>query len=202
MSRSHLRKHLRQLRNQLSSDQQNIAAQKIAKLISQMPWFIQAKKIAVYLANDGELDPKFLVRLAVQMGKEVFVPVLHPCSKGRLIFVRVQPQTPWVKNIYGILEPQLRGYGWLAPNNCITQLLDVIFLPLVGFDATGGRLGMGGGFYDRSLAATASAFKQPRLVGLAHECQKIEHLDLASWDVPLDLVVTPNKVYKFTHSRK
>ena len=72
-----------------------------------------------------------------------------------------------------------------------------MLLPLVGFDDRGGRLGMGGGFYDRSLAylRMRKNWHMPTLLGLAHEYQRVEELAIASWDVPLQATVTDKAWY-------
>ncbi len=75
--------------------------------------------------------------------------------------------------------------------------LDLLLLPLVGFDADGHRLGMGGGFYDRTLAALRPprCGQRPRLVGIAHDCQRLIQIVPRPWDIPLDAVVTECRVY-------
>ena len=77
--------------------------------------------------------------------------------------------------------------------------LDLILLPLVGFDLKGNRLGMGGGYYDRTLSYLRHRrfWIKPRLVGVAHECQKVDSLIARPWDIPLDAVVTETAFYRF-----
>lgn len=194
--RKNLRRRLRNKRRQLTPHQQQQASQHICRHIRQQTWFINASRLAVYMAADGEVNPLMLAKMAHKMGKEVYLPVLHPLYKNHLFFIRFTPTTPLQKNRFGILEPRLKGYGLERHNSCKVQTLDLILMPLVGFDIQGGRLGMGGGFYDRTLAIKPAAFKRPKLIGLAHECQKVEHLPLEAWDIPLAGIVTTAKVYK------
>ena len=76
--------------------------------------------------------------------------------------------------------------------------MDLLFLPLVAFDTHGNRMGMGGGFYDRSLAflQQKNGLKKPVLAGLAHEIQKVEQLLTQNWDIPLDFVITEKQLYR------
>ncbi|MCY1349438.1 5-formyltetrahydrofolate cyclo-ligase [compost metagenome] len=109
-----------------------------------------------------------------------------------MVFQRVRPGEKLVRNRFRILEPR--------PNPARQRkvwALDLLLMPLVGFDEHGGRLGMGGGFYDRSLAYRARRKNghKPTLLGLAHECQKVDRLALASWDVPLRATVTDRRWY-------
>lgn len=195
INRSSLRRHLRQKRRQLTAHQQKLASRQVCQLVRQQPWFIKASSLAVYMAADGEVDPLPIALMAQGMGKKVYLPVLHPLNTNHLLFIRFTPQTPLEKNHFGILEPRLKGYGLKRANSCRVQALDLLLMPLVGFDSQGGRLGMGGGFYDRTLAIRPNEFKRPKLIGLAHECQKVEQLPLEPWDVPLTGIVTPSQVY-------
>lgn len=195
INRSSLRRHLRQKRRQLTAHQQKLASRQVCQLVRQQPWFIKASSLAVYMAADGEVDPLPIALMAQGMGKKVYLPVLHPLNTNHLLFIRFTPQTPLEKNRFGILEPRLKGYGLKRANSCRVQALDLLLMPLVGFDSQGGRLGMGGGFYDRTLAIRPNEFKRPKLIGLAHECQKVEQLPLELWDVPLTGIVTPSQVY-------
>lgn len=189
-----LRYQLRQQRRALNRQEQHKAAQNLLKLISQQSWFLNAKNLAVYLANDGEIDPLPVALLAQKMGKNVYLPVLHPLNKGQLAFFRWQEDTQLSCNRFGILEPASSLYAWRYPDYCLVQALDVILMPLVGFDQQGNRLGMGGGFYDRTLEPPLAAFKRPKLIGLAHECQQVLSLPVRSWDLPMHQVVTPQQI--------
>lgn len=194
--RSSLRQALRAKRRHLSVVEQKQAARQVARKIRQQPWFLRSRRLAAYLANDGEISPQHLIFMAEKMRKQVYLPVLHPLHKGRLWFVRYQATTPMQKNRFGIAEPALKGYGHLGGKRCPPSLLNLVLLPLVGFTAAGERLGMGGGFYDRTFSVGPGGFHYPLLIGLAHECQRVEHLPVAGWDVPLAGILTPLCFYQ------
>ena len=102
-----------------------------------------------------------------------------------------------VANQYGILEPKLDVRNIIN----VTEL-DIIFTPLVAFDEKGNRMGMGGGFYDRTLAKWHHAFATqplatPYPIGLAHNCQKVDNIPTQAWDVPLPEIITPTQHYSF-----
>ncbi|GHC29202.1 5-formyltetrahydrofolate cyclo-ligase [Aidingimonas halophila] len=143
----------------------------------------------MYLPNDGEIDPTPLIDWFHRRRVEVYLPVLRPLEHNCLWFVRYHRHTPMRRNRFGIHEPDTR-YGAHRARRRPAWVLDLILLPLVGFDAQGQRLGMGGGFYDRSLAFTRQRRPRPTLIGVAHTCQEVEHLPAADWDVPLDAIVS------------
>ena len=190
-ARSQLRKAIRQRRNTLSVIQQRNAAIALAISLSSHSKIQAANRIAVYLTNDGELGTAAFIDWCWQQQKEVYLPVLHPFSSGNLLFLRYQQDSKLVSNAFGILEPKLD-----VTKVCPLTELDIICTPLVAFDETGARLGMGGGFYDRSLAHWQQSKLYP--LGLAHDCQLVENIPVESWDIPLPEIITPSKNYCFT----
>ncbi|MGB1140804.1 MAG: 5-formyltetrahydrofolate cyclo-ligase [Halioglobus sp.] len=177
-----LRSELRQRRRALSADEQLGAARAVATAITQLPSWSGANKIATYFAADGELDPSELMALARRDHKQVFLPVITPQST--LVFHRWDPDATLTTNRYGIPEP-LDGDVVQAGE------LGYIFMPVVGWDPAGGRLGMGGGYYDRSLQSLSG----PTLVGLAHDCQRLDSIPLERWDIRLDYVATASGLH-------
>jgi 5-formyltetrahydrofolate cyclo-ligase len=188
--RSQLRKEVRQRRNALSVAQQHNAAIAVTERLSKHVKIQQAKRIAIYLSNDGELSTKNFIEWCWQQHKQVYLPVVHPFNPGNLLFLNYQQETKLVNNIYGILEPQLD-----VTKVCPLEQLDIICTPLVAFDNSGARLGMGGGFYDRSLADWQQSKLYP--LGLAHDCQRVEKVPIESWDIPLPEIITPNNNCRF-----
>ncbi|SFC32301.1 5-formyltetrahydrofolate cyclo-ligase [Marinospirillum celere] len=194
--RQALRQQLRRRRRALSPQEQTQAAVGLAQQLSQTAAFINAKSLAVYLPSDGEIDPYPLVQRALSLSKKVYLPVLHPSLPRLLWFVRWQPgQTPMDCNRFGIAEPKLKGYGLKAVHRIQPWAVDLVLMPLVGFDRQGGRLGMGGGFYDRTFDISRSRPRRPLLLGLAHACQEVDSLPQASWDVPMDGLATASALY-------
>ena len=192
LSRPQLRRMLRKARQALTPCQQREAARGLYRQLAQHPLFRRAKHISLYLPADGEIDPRLLLRAAQRRGKAIYLPVLSPWPQTKMVFQRIRPGEKFRPNRFRIPEPRHN-----AARQRKVWALDLVLLPLVGFDEFGGRLGMGGGFYDRSLAylARRKTWRKPTLLGLAHECQKVERLDQASWDVPLQGTVTDRKWY-------
>ncbi|MBA1237395.1 5-formyltetrahydrofolate cyclo-ligase [Pseudomonas kunmingensis] len=192
LSRPALRRKLRQARRQLTPAQQRLAASRLYRQLAQHPVFRRARHIALYLPNDGEIDPGLLLRAAQRRGKATYLPVLNPWPRTRMVFQRIKPGERLRRNRFDIFEPVIR-----SARQRRVWALDLLLMPLVGFDGKGGRLGMGGGFYDRSLAYRAMRKKshKPTLLGLAHECQRVDQLPLESWDVPIQGTVTDQGWY-------
>lgn len=194
-SRSDIRSSVRQLRKNLSADFQHHAAQNIATRVMELPRVQNAHTVSLFLSFDGELNTRPLIERLWQAGKSIYLPVLHPFSRGNLLFLRYSAESEMVLNHFGIEEPRLNVQQVLPVSR-----LDIIFTPLVAFDATGQRLGMGGGFYDRTLQDWESAYLQqcgPYPIGLAHDCQRVDALPVQGWDVPLPEIITPSTHYRW-----
>lgn len=196
-NRDQIRQKIRQQRLELSKEQQNSAALALLKYFSTDSKIKHAQHIALYLTNDGELDTQPLIDWCWQHNINVYLPVIHPFAKGHLLFLKYTCDSPMIKNQYGIAEPKLDITAIILPKN-----LDVICTPLVAFDKEGNRLGMGGGFYDRTLSAWHQHFQtsknaKPYPLGIAHDCQQVDLLPCEDWDIPLPEVLTPSQHHKF-----
>jgi 5-formyltetrahydrofolate cyclo-ligase len=166
-------------------------------LLGSEPDFLSARRVAAYWPADGELDPRPLLQSAIGRGRRGFLPMLRPGKRRKLWFLRYRPGEPMHANRFGIPEPARR-----QRRLALAWTLDLILVPLVGFDADCNRLGMGGGFYDRTLSflRQRTHWHRPRLIGIAHECQRVERIQPQPWDIPLDAVATERGVYRRSSS--
>lgn len=187
------RQALRFARRSLSPRLQRLHARLLVKRLYKQLWFRRARRVALYWPTDGEIDPRPVLVLPQSRAKRFYLPVLNPLGRGRrLWFARYCPGWPLYLNRFGIPEPGARGQHLVQIRH-----LDLIILPLVGFDAQCHRLGMGGGFYDRTLEPRRRhpRWRRPRLIGIAHECQRLERIQANPWDVRLDMILTESACY-------
>lgn len=178
--RSQLRQAMRLKRQSLTASQQAQAAESIIPQALSLIESYQVSHIAFYLPFNGEISPLPLMEQLLQQGKKLYLPLLHPFTSGQLLFLNYNCKTSLKFNRLRIQEPVLD-----VRNIIPLQELEMIFTPLVACDKAGNRLGMGGGFYDRTLAQAPHLIS----VGLAHECQQVEQLPIESWDMPLDHII-------------
>ncbi|OEF27808.1 5-formyltetrahydrofolate cyclo-ligase [Vibrio rumoiensis] len=190
LSRTQWRQLIRQKRQSLSQEEQEAAGLELLEQIKQLSNITDAHNIALYLSSDGEIDTQPTINWLWQQGKQVLLPVLHPFSKGHLLFLKYHANSPICHNKYGIVEPKLD-----QTQVCPVSNIDIIFTPLVAFDPTGQRLGMGGGYYDRTLETWFNTGRGATPIGLAHQCQQVEHLPSQHWDIPLPIIVTPKQAW-------
>ena len=188
-----LRKTIRKQRALLPASEQRVAARDFRRHLQRHPWFHAARRIAAYLPMRGEADPQLLIEAAWELGKQVFLPCLRD---AHLVFREYGPQTRLAPNALGIPEPH-ESEILVSPRQ-----LDLVIAPLVAFDTHGNRLGMGGGFYDRTFAFQRQhrRWRKPRLLGLAYEFQRHDELQREPWDVPLSAVLTERGIQRFSRN--
>jgi len=195
MTRQDLRRKLQQVRRNLTAEQQQAAAAEVADRLQQRLESLapQETTVAVYKSFAGELPTSPIIERLWQLGFKTVLPVLHPFAKGHLLFLSYTSETPMTINKYGIEEPELT-----APNVVPLSAIQVLLMPLVGFDHKGNRLGMGGGYYDRTLAQWHNG-NRPNLspIGLSYNEQQVESIPVESWDIPLPEIITPAKHWRF-----
>lgn len=186
------RRRLRALRLALAPNERTSAEQAIAGAIRRMKLLRRGRRVAVYLPMPGEVDPVSLLASAWRAGCRVFVPRVTDRRRGRMVFIPLRPDSRFRPNVFGIAEPVAPPGARARPLD-----LDVVLMPVVGFDRRGNRLGMGAGYYDRALRHRrdgSRSWRRPRLVGLAFACQEVADIVPSNWDVALDLVVTEREV--------
>ena len=187
-SKKAVRNALREQRQGLTAELVASHSKSIFEHVIQFEPFSMAQTVALYLPIDNEVDTSFLITHLNTFGKMLCLPVVEP---GRMLgFGLYSPGDPLRQGSFGISEPLSRE--WVDISS-----IDLMFLPLVGFDPNGTRLGYGGGYYDRVLSGLETGKAQPVLAGLAFELQENAQLPCAAHDVPLQYVVTERGVRSF-----
>lgn len=191
LSRKELRQTLRRSRRALQGLDRAWREAAVLEALRLHPFFRRARRIALFWPTDGEVDLRPLAYLT-QPTQALYLPVLAQGS--RLRFAPWQIGHPLRPNRFRIPEPRHHVTDLLHAG-----ALDLILMPLVGFDDAGNRLGMGGGFYDRTLAFRLARrrWRKPLLLGVAFSLQRCPPLPVERWDVPLDGIVTEDGVRLF-----
>lgn len=172
-----MREQLIQQRQQLSAEFRNQAEANILKQLENLADFQKAKNIAAYLAIHGEVETKAVIEYCWKHNKNVFLPLVQKDLSLR--FYLYEKNDLLSKNKFGILEPSNQKESRQADE------LDLVLVPLVGFDEHNHRLGMGAGCYDRTFANKKA---KPLLIGLAYAFQKIK-ISPNPWDVAMDKII-------------
>ncbi len=189
-TRKQLRTRLRTRRRSLSAASQRFATDEITRQLYRQTFFLKARHIGFYWPTDGEVD---ITGLFLDSLKTWYLPLvsdsLRPFEPQRLLFQPLRSDSSRTLNKYGILEPHYDPREIFNP-----IMLDVVLLPLVGFDRSGNRLGMGKGYYDRTFKMGVKTWRNPKLIGIAHSIQECRELPAQSWDIPLQAIVTEKEI--------
>lgn len=183
-AKSTLRKRFIAQRKALSPADVSAASTKIIQSLQNTPAYQSAQHIAWYFPVQGEIDLSVLWQQALNQGKTCYCPRIQ--GDNTLIFLPFTSTTSWINNRYGIPEPDTI----VASTHPIEQL-DLIFLPVLAFDVFLNRLGMGKGYYDKTLAQHHTGQR----IGVAYEWQKQTKIPCDPWDIPLNQVFTDVAIY-------
>ncbi len=186
-----LRQSLKRKRQQLSAAEVDRAARNIQRHLFSIPELKRCETIGSYISVKGEADPGLFAEKAMQRKKRIFLPVLR---KNEMRFYELKSGSSLQINRFGIPEPAPARAHFSAASH-----LNAILVPLVAFDPKGNRLGMGGGYYDRTLQLMKhrSKFRRPLLIGVAYDFQQVDVLQTQSWDIPLHMVITDTQVHRY-----
>ncbi len=183
LTKHELRRSIRRRRAALTPKQLVQAQHNLANLARASNRILRARRVLSYAPFAGEISPSKLVDNIAY--KTVFYPRITNFRLSQMRFYSAKKISTF--NKYGIEEPEAIA----SPK--ATNAFDLLLLPLVAFDRSGTRVGMGAGYYDRALAALAHQTNKPFLVGLAHHFQEVKSLKREPWDVPLDAILTDHE---------
>lgn len=179
-----LRNSIKQVRSKVTDSYRNTSSNQICERIRALSQFQDAQHIALYHPINGEIDLTPLWIESKLTNKTYYFPVLN--DNSTLSFFPATPSTQFKKNKFGIPEPEINPELLKTAND-----LDLILMPLVAFDMRCSRLGMGAGYYDRTLENKNGCL----LFGVGYQFQRVDFIAPDPWDVPLDAVVTQRAVY-------
>ena len=187
---NNLRARIKEKRKQLSDESLNLLGNHILKNIQGLISFEDHERISTYFSVNNEVDTSMLNNYLWGINKHLFLPRV---KQGRLLFSSYSKDQELSLNNYGIPEPK-----HINEKSIEVEQFDLMFIPLVAFDSNCNRIGMGGGYYDKTLAfkKKSEVNKKPLLIGLAYEFQKIDTIEKNTWDIPMDAIITEDKTYK------
>lgn len=195
--KSALRRQLRARRNAITQGQRRRAGQGLVRLALRHRLLVAAKRIGFYMPANGEIDILPLLQRAYAMGVHCYLPIVPMRRQRKLWFSPLSGQVHsprhWRLNRFGIHE-----YHHPGTRQVRIATLQRVFVPMLGFDRKGYRMGMGGGFYDASLAyrAKRNIWRPPDLVGVAYAAQEVSEMPRDPWDIPLDGLLTERQLIR------
>ena len=184
-----LRTRIKEKRDQLPSENVDQLGETIFRNILASNILKDKKRIAIYYSVNNEVTTVQIIKHLWTKNKDLFLPII---KSNQLMFGPYKSGDHLNNNKFGIPEPITRTEDLIA-----ADILDLVIVPLVAFDSNCNRLGMGGGYYDRALAfkQTLSETRSPLLIGLAYELQKVNALEINTWDIPMDGIISETKTY-------
>lgn len=198
MEKAALRRLLRERRQSIATSSRRAASRALIRLALRHRLLAKGRRIGIYMPAKSEIDVLPLLDRALAMQLRCFLPVVPGQGRKRMWFSQMGEHPAWTLNRYGIPE-----YRHPLAKRVRAKYLDLLFLPLLGFDSRGFRLGMGGGYYDASLAYLKHfrGWRRPRVIGVAFSAQEVDRVPNDPWDMPMDAVLTERECRIFRLSR-
>ena len=173
----------------ITAAQRMQTAEAVAQHLLQLPEWSSANYVAGYWATQGEV-PLHVVQMRLQTPRVWCLPIIQ--ADKTLKFAPWRSGDDLVSNQYGIPEPDVSPTSALDARD-----ISIVLIPLFAYTLTGSRLGMGGGYYDRSFAFRHTQSTPPLLIGVAYSCQEANDIPAHNWDVKLDILINEQEVLRF-----
>jgi 5-formyltetrahydrofolate cyclo-ligase len=192
LEKKQLREHYKTLRAAIPAAQRMKTAEALAQQLLHQTQLLNAKQpkyVAGYWASFGEV-PLHVLQMRMPAENIWCLPVIQ--SDKTLKFAPWRPGDTLLSNQYGIPEPDLSPSSLISAEN-----MDIVLMPLLAYTRSGARLGMGGGYYDRSFTFRRGNQHKPLLIGVAYSQQEAAQLPSEAWDVKLDMLVNEHEILQF-----
>lgn len=188
--RDSLREDMRRQRLAVSERDEELATASVMQRVLSHPYLEEGRLIGSYVSTRHEIGTRELNRALTLRGHTLALPVISPVEKGIMDFYTFDSESELILNRFAIPEPPPYHEKLVTP-----PLFEVLLVPLLAFDLKGNRMGMGGGYYDRTLKQLSATCV---LIGLAYDFQMVPAIQTEAWDMPLDEVITPSEHYVFS----
>ncbi|KAA8735460.1 5-formyltetrahydrofolate cyclo-ligase [Acinetobacter qingfengensis] len=190
MQIAQLRQQIRRQRRHLSQIQLRQAELALMHRIIFLKEMQHAQRIGIYLDAFGEIPTRMLIEYLFKQHKKVYLPLI--CNMNQQL--RWQPISLQQYHNQRFAKHRLGMQQAIQQRGQLFKVLDAVIMPLVLFDRMGHRIGMGGGFYDRTLASA----RYVKRIGLAHDFQQVNSIiSTQHWDQDLDVICTPKHIYRY-----
>lgn len=177
-----LRKLIKQKLATLGGAKRNIYSEQIMRKFIQLPEYINARSIFIYISFDNEVHTNDIIVDAFDKNKRVFVPHIE---NNIMNLIEIYKDTRYTANEYGIIEPIIDNKEFFQGS------IDLTIIPLIGFDRNKSRLGRGGGYYDKFLSINNS-----KKIAIAYSIQEMDKLPVENHDIKLDMIITEKEIIK------
>jgi len=173
-------------RRSMTSSERSRASRRIVDGFLNSRYFLGSATIGCYVSMWDEVDTGAIIERAWRAKKRIFLPTTT--TQGRMYFRETLPESVLAKNDFGLWEP-------VSGTRIEPSELDVVVTPLVAFDDYRNRVGMGGGYFDRTFAYLADRkhWLRPKLVGVAFECQRVPKIAPNPWDIRVFRIFTETR---------
>lgn len=184
MNKNEIRKKIIEIRDGFDVVKKGEADLKIKKSLENQSFFSNCKNIFIYIGFGSEIDTKKYIEEFLKLGKNVLVPRID-MKIGLMECVKINSLSDLKVGNYDILEPidEIKAVD--------KKIIDLVIMPGVAFDITGGRIGYGGGYYDKFLEDIQNDVLK---VALAYDFQVFEKLEIEEHDIKADMVITEKQV--------
>lgn len=184
-----IRKHIIEIRKNTPYSEIISKSKLIEQILLKTTDFNKSKNILFYISYDNEVNTHNIIKKTIKSNKEVYVPISDVKNKN-LIISKLEDWDDLSAGAYNILEPKLN-----IQKNFSSDEIDLVIVPGVVFDINGNRVGHGMGYYDRLL----HRLKKSTKIGLAFEFQIINRIDIQKHDIPVDKIITENRLINCTN---